>query len=1033
MIINTNVPAINAYRNLISNNRALASSLEKLSSGLRINRAADDAAGLAISEKMRAQIRGLETAQKNAMDGISLIQTAEGALTEVHAMLNRMVDLATQSAHGLYDDDVDRAALNSEFQQLKGEIDRIAQSTNFNGKNLLDGNLATRYVGTDLLSKAGVNLMPNGTSGVASEGVLESGIGYIQDAQVAQDAISRFYFSDMSLEAGTYTPNTEFEVYNLNDFGGFEDAVKAVYTYTGLATTINGLVEGDGGPTTETLEINGTTITFDDPGQDGGDPMTIQGYTGTATGLANQVVDILNADDTQEYVYSVDSGNIVATAKDGGLVGAAATDSGPNAAAGETSGTVLTSQVDPGAATTAGKEQVDAKFASIANGQKFTIAGVEFEVAATAGSPTPGTIQLAIDVLGVVSDGTNAGAWADAINDELEKAGVGSRVEIDDTTGVITVKAAEYDITETKQAVEIGGDAVAVDTTNQNPEDGFDISSLDNGKSFEIGGITFNVVTSLSTTPLDDDVVEILESLIAGTDADALRAAINKGLEDTNIQVSGTKTALIATETTAVDTTPPVPAFEDGKLVFDFGSPDGNFSAVLTFDSKADGAQGNLTGKNLEDIFNGVKVAGWSLSFVDENGDPMATEPVLTDMYEIAFSGNTLTIEAKTDQTDYAVNRDAFSISFNAGASDFLTANATAVKNAEAGLTFTPGDAAFQDEVKLLGNAGTPTDGRLAGDKGVEVANAMLDFTREGLTVADLIGGAIELNGHQFIITDSKYELSDAAKARLEGATPTATEIDLTGVTGLQDALTKIAQVITDNRDITGLEAFVASSDTDAHEPKVAAGFLDIRETKDNANLRAGIKEGAGTDAERTAALKAGVINKDLNLLEGGKDALVKLTMAGADTKAVFNTLGGGLQLQIGDTTDDYNIITVGVNDMSTKGLGIEHLDIGTLAGAQQAVGTKEEHGAPGTIKAAINLVSEQRANLGALQNRLEHTINNLGVTVENLTAAESRIRDADMAKEMMAFTKNNILIQAAQAMLAQAMQLPQGVLSLLR
>ncbi|MCL1983389.1 MAG: hypothetical protein FWG53_09955, partial [Clostridiales bacterium] len=142
MIIQHNIMALNSYRQLTGNYSALAKNLEKLSSGYRINRAGDDAAGLAISEKMRAQIKGLETASKNAQDGISLIQTAEGALTEVHSMLNRMVELATQAANGIYDDAVDRKALDDEFQQLKAEIDRISQATNFNGKTLLDGSLS---------------------------------------------------------------------------------------------------------------------------------------------------------------------------------------------------------------------------------------------------------------------------------------------------------------------------------------------------------------------------------------------------------------------------------------------------------------------------------------------------------------------------------------------------------------------------------------------------------------------------------------------------------------------------------------------------------------------------------------------------------------------------------------------------------------------------------------------------------------------------------------------------------------------------
>jgi len=133
--------AMNAYRNYSNNISSMQKNLEKLSSGYKINRAGDDAAGLAISEKMRAQITGLETAQKNAKDGISLVKTAEGALTEVHDMLNRMVTLATQSANGTYDNETDRAQLQKEMDQLNTEIDRIADSANFNGIKLLDGSL----------------------------------------------------------------------------------------------------------------------------------------------------------------------------------------------------------------------------------------------------------------------------------------------------------------------------------------------------------------------------------------------------------------------------------------------------------------------------------------------------------------------------------------------------------------------------------------------------------------------------------------------------------------------------------------------------------------------------------------------------------------------------------------------------------------------------------------------------------------------------------------------------------------------------
>ncbi len=143
MRIQHNIMAMNAYRNYNTNTSALSKNLEKLSSGYKINRAGDDAAGLAISEKMRAQITGLNAAQKNVKDGVSLVKTAEGAMQEIQDMLNRMDYLATQSANGTYDDPVDRLNLQKEVNALRDEINRIADSANFNGIKLLDGSLDT--------------------------------------------------------------------------------------------------------------------------------------------------------------------------------------------------------------------------------------------------------------------------------------------------------------------------------------------------------------------------------------------------------------------------------------------------------------------------------------------------------------------------------------------------------------------------------------------------------------------------------------------------------------------------------------------------------------------------------------------------------------------------------------------------------------------------------------------------------------------------------------------------------------------------
>ncbi len=192
MRINNNLMSMNAHRQLGINNTAGAKSTEKLSSGFRINRAGDDAAGLSISEKMRGQIRGLNMASKNAQDGISMIQTAEGALNETHAILQRMRELAVQASNDT-NVSADRTAMSNELKELTKEIDRIATSTTFNEKNLLNGSLAginlqigansgikmTLTIGSMQAAKLGVN---SNNVGVATHASAAKSISHINSA-----------------------------------------------------------------------------------------------------------------------------------------------------------------------------------------------------------------------------------------------------------------------------------------------------------------------------------------------------------------------------------------------------------------------------------------------------------------------------------------------------------------------------------------------------------------------------------------------------------------------------------------------------------------------------------------------------------------------------------------------------------------------------------------------------------------------------------------------------------------------------------
>ena len=532
MRIQNNIAAMNAHRVMGSNNTATSKSLEKLSSGYRINRAGDDAAGLAISEKMRSQIKGLETASKNANDGISLVQTAEGALTEVHSMLNRMTELATQSANGTYDDGVDRENLQKEVSALKTEIDRISESTNYNGINLLDGSIG----------------------------------------------------------------------------GGTASAAKAV-------------------------KITNATTT-----------------TSTAT---------------------------------------------------------------------AGKYDIDA----------------------------------------ITSD----------IDGATEKDG----------------SSFNYTVTYKDNA----------DGTNK----------------------TLDIKLSLATK---EDGTKVLIS--------------NSGKEH----------------------------------------------------ATADGATAATT-----DIAAAVKAE--------------LSNSVLADKFKITEAGGAFTFEAREKGSAGAVLT---------GVSERTTVSAGTVVDVAKTTTLTTQAA---DEYKQLAVGGiTPYTGTNA-DK-----------------------ATFDINGKKFVLATAATDVSSLDK----------------NVTVLSGA------------------AFVAE-------------HASIISQKTGLNV---------TQAAGTLTFKPG-------------------------TDVVGS---GGLDLQIGDTSDNFNKLKVSVNSTSTKALNIASIDISTQDGASAAVSV---------IKEAINTVSSTRGDLGAIQNRLEHTINNLGVAQENMTAAESRIRDVDMAKEMMNFTKNNILIQASQSMLAQANQLPQGVLQLLR
>jgi len=284
MRINNNIMAMNTHRQYAVNNDNVARATEKLSSGFRINRAGDDAAGLAISEKMRAQIRGLNMASKNSQDAISLIQTAEGALTETHSILQRMRELSVQSASDTNQDAVDRTALNSEFQQLITEINDISAKTKFNDMELLNGNFG---VGVDATST--LNLTVTGVASVTATGAASTTYTFTGSSG-----------NPLTVSDGTTTIQIAADADSVDDagvinVGQFGISITTTVGFTGAS--LNGLtivMEATGGGTIQT-------------GANQGDTLNISIGDMSAVGLSVSTETIANRTDAETALTAVNS------------------------------------------------------------------------------------------------------------------------------------------------------------------------------------------------------------------------------------------------------------------------------------------------------------------------------------------------------------------------------------------------------------------------------------------------------------------------------------------------------------------------------------------------------------------------------------------------------------------------------------------------------------------------------------------------------------------------------------------------------
>jgi len=387
-VINTNVPSLNAQRNLTNSSSALSTSLQRLSSGLRINSAKDDAAGLAISERFTAQIRGMDQARRNANDGVSLAQTAEGALSKMGDILQRVRELAVQSANAT-NSASDRLAINAEVGQLTSELDRFAQSTEFNGLKLLDGSQASSVfqVGananqTITATTANFRTTAYGSNQVGSATPTSSGVYAAQGSPVSGAAVTTS--GNVLIQGGAASGQISV---------GVSDSAKDIadkinqQTQTGVrasARTETTLSFGaTGSYTLNTFGNNssGQTVTFNITN------------TGTASGLADAVTQFNNQSSKTGVTAALNStGTGVVLTSDAGDNITLATASGGNAGAVSGGGAVLATGAS-GALTVAGQVILDSDKSYTVATSGAALGASVFGAAVAAGSQVTSTLK----------------------------------------------------------------------------------------------------------------------------------------------------------------------------------------------------------------------------------------------------------------------------------------------------------------------------------------------------------------------------------------------------------------------------------------------------------------------------------------------------------------------------------------------------------------------------------------------------------------------------------------------------------------
>lgn len=921
MRIYHNINSMAATNSLNANESGLTTSLKRLSSGLRINSAADDAAGLAISEKMRAQTAGLDQAVSNSQDGISLIQTAEGALNETQSILQRMRELSVQASNDTLTAN-DRTAVQEEIDQLTSEIDRISDTTTFNTKNLLDGS-ASAIATTD---KASTKVYANGS--VENEGnykisvdLLAAGKGQVQKTNV---------FSVGAASANSITEAT----------GGDGRVAESSLTLGAAATDADASI---------TLDF---TV--------GGDSFSITTNTDLTAAVGTScdaIADELNANDNFSQYFT---------------------------AAGDSTDTVTITAKNPG---------TDFSYTTKAHDENAGAAGTLTMLDANGGNTVIDTTGVAANVeVSAVTDTALAGA---------PETGADTTV----TGGFSAVSASQNVLS----------------------------AAIQNGYDMEAGSYTIST-----------------ENQGGGAAANTGRVLDNSGniLDDTGVIASTfggtTKFSSVLFEAKSVDTDAHTATFDISYQVM---NDDGTWTSGkledqvldVTAATDNDGIALGTTGVVLDNVrFNEAEIdAGDKAAFTEWDNDTADTDDLVT------ISNGTDTFRFDVDDGSFDGKNAEFHM-FQVEDDGVTAHSASVAVNFDSYLTTenTVGSEAYAFTVAAGGGESTTATGSSKLSELEQFTNASGVSLLDDPQTITLVQG----DGKKASVTLYADDTLDQVAAKFDAAiADTLGQSAYTGISG------DFAQFVTasesaENTPYAGTGALVFSS-------AVAGSEGDLSFIGDESVIKAlGLNEVQASTENRfsvdvTDAYSGQSVASDVeltgNTLVGVLDANVDVKfdkMANADVS--WNSGTKSWDITGKADTDDTNVhiaansarFQIGANQGETMSVDLGNMSAGAL-GVDNILVTDQESASRSisVIDGAIEKVSTQRAKLGAYQNRLDHTINNLTTASTNLTSAESRIRDVDYADEMTEFSKNQILYQAANSMLTQANQLPQQVLSLLR